>query len=118
MWRPGPRSNIGERLKAVEPYLQGEEMFLANYGDGLSDVPLPAMIDTFRKSNAVASLLLVQPTASFDLVSVSDQGHGQRHSRADSDRYLDQRRLLRDAQRNFQSYASPARNWYGSPSSG
>ena len=36
----GANANIGERLKAVEPYLQGEEMFLANYGDGLSDVPL------------------------------------------------------------------------------
>ena len=34
----GATSNIGERLKAVEPYLKGEEMFLANYGDGLSDV--------------------------------------------------------------------------------
>ena len=71
----GATSNIGERLKAVEPYLQGEKMFLANYGDGLSDVPLPAMIDRFRKTGAVASMLLVQPTASFDLVSVSEQGH-------------------------------------------
>ena len=54
----GDRSqcHVGERLKAVEPYLQGEEMFLANYGDGLSDVPLPAMVETFRQSNAVASL--------------------------------------------------------------
>ena len=38
----GANANVGERLKAVEPYLKGEEMFLANYGDGLSDVPLPA----------------------------------------------------------------------------
>src|SRR5271167_3290534 len=60
----GPNSNIGQRLKAVESHLQGEEMFLANYADGLSDVNLPAMIQTFRESNAVASLLLVQPTAS------------------------------------------------------
>src|SRR5271165_6300464 len=34
----GINSNIGERLKAVEPYLRNEEMFLANYGDGLSDM--------------------------------------------------------------------------------
>ena len=64
----GANSNIGQRLKAVEPYLEGEEMFLANYGDGLSDVPLPAMLDVFQKSKAIASLLLVQPTASFDIV--------------------------------------------------
>jgi glucose-1-phosphate cytidylyltransferase len=64
----GANGNIGQRLKAIEPYVQDEEMFLANYGDGLSDVPLPAMLDSFRRSNAVASLLLVQPTASFDIV--------------------------------------------------
>ena len=75
----GANANIGERLKAVEPYLQGEEMFLANYGDGLSDVPLPDMLETFRKSNAVASLLLVQPTASFDIVHAGPGGYGQRY---------------------------------------
>jgi glucose-1-phosphate cytidylyltransferase len=66
----GTNATIGERLKAVEPYLQGEEMFLANYGDGLSDLELPVMIDAFRRSHAIASLLLVQPTASFDIVHV------------------------------------------------
>ena len=70
----GVNSNIGERLKAVEPHLKGEKMFLANYGDGLSDVSLPAMIENFEKSDAVASLLLVQPTASFDIVNVSKEG--------------------------------------------
>jgi glucose-1-phosphate cytidylyltransferase len=70
----GATSNIGQRLKTVEPYLKGDEMFFANYGDGLSDVPLPAMLNTFRSSKAVASLLLVQPTASFDLVQAGLDG--------------------------------------------
>jgi glucose-1-phosphate cytidylyltransferase len=70
----GVNATIGERLKSVEPYLQGEEMFLANYGDGLSDLDLPVMIDVFRKSNAVGSLLLVQPTSSFDIVAVGEEG--------------------------------------------
>jgi glucose-1-phosphate cytidylyltransferase len=70
----GMNTNVGERLKAVEPYLRGEEMFLANYGDGLSDAPLPAVIERFRQSNAIASLLLVQPTASFDLVHAGPDG--------------------------------------------
>jgi glucose-1-phosphate cytidylyltransferase len=68
----GANATIGARLKAVEPHLKGEEVFLANYGDGLSDLPLPSMLDTFRKSDAVGSLLLVQPTSSFDLVSTSE----------------------------------------------
>jgi glucose-1-phosphate cytidylyltransferase len=70
----GTNATIGERLKAVEPYLEGEEMFLANYGDGLSDLELPVMIDKFCGSNAVASLLLVQPTASFDIVQFTEVG--------------------------------------------
>jgi glucose-1-phosphate cytidylyltransferase len=70
----GANANIGQRLKAIEPYIGKDEMFLANYGDGLSDLPLPTMVDTFRRSNAVASLLLVQPTASFDIVQATPNG--------------------------------------------
>jgi glucose-1-phosphate cytidylyltransferase len=70
----GANANIGERLKAVEPYLRTEDMFLANYSDGLSDLHLPSMIDELRNSNAVGSLLLVQPTASFDIVQISSEG--------------------------------------------
>ena len=70
----GATSNIGMRLKAVQPYLGDDKMFLANYGDGLSDAPLPDMIQNLEQSDAVASLLLVQPTASFDLVHVDPRG--------------------------------------------
>ncbi len=70
----GINATIGERLKAVEPYLKGDPMFLANYGDGLSDLHLPHMIETFQRSSAVASLLLVQPTASFDIVRTGESG--------------------------------------------
>jgi glucose-1-phosphate cytidylyltransferase len=70
----GANATIGERLKAVEPYLKDEETFLANYGDGLSNLQLPDMIDAYRSSGAVAALLLVQPTASFDIVHVHPSG--------------------------------------------
>jgi len=70
----GANATIGERLKAVEPYLEGEKTFLANYGDGLSDLHLPTMIEEFDRSRAVASMLLVQPTASFDIVSTESGG--------------------------------------------
>jgi glucose-1-phosphate cytidylyltransferase len=70
----GATANIGERLRTVEPYVQGETMFLANYGDGVSDLPLPVMVEAFRQSDAVASLLLVQPTASFDIVATGSEG--------------------------------------------
>jgi glucose-1-phosphate cytidylyltransferase len=70
----GASSTIGERLKAVEPHLKEEEVFLANYGDGLSDLPLPMMLEKFQESKAIAALLLVQPTASFDIVTAGSEG--------------------------------------------
>jgi glucose-1-phosphate cytidylyltransferase len=71
----GINATIGERLKAAEPFLNGEEVFLANYGDGLSDLSLLSMLDTFEQSNAIASMLLVQPTASFDMVTTGAGGY-------------------------------------------
>jgi len=70
----GINANIGERLKAVEPHLKGEDIFLANYGDGLTNTLLPDMIETFRKSKAITMLLLVQPTSSFDIVQCAAPG--------------------------------------------
>ena len=68
----GLTSNIGQRLKAVQPFLKGEETFLANYSDGLSDLPLPAEIE-FLKSHpeAVACFAGVAPTSSFHVVTVA-----------------------------------------------
>jgi glucose-1-phosphate cytidylyltransferase len=71
----GLTSNIGSRLKAVQPYLGGEEMFLANYSDGVSDLPLPAMIDFMEKRpEAVACFAGVAPYATYHLVSVEKDG--------------------------------------------
>ena len=49
---PGLHANIGERLQAVEQYLEGDEVFLANYGDGLTDAPLAD--DDRRRSRRAA----------------------------------------------------------------
>ncbi|MER3432158.1 MAG: glucose-1-phosphate cytidylyltransferase [Leptolyngbya sp. ERB_1_1] len=70
----GLYSNIGQRLKAVEKYLEGEEMFLANYSDGLSNLPLDDFIDHFMRHDKVASFLSVKPTQTFHVVSSEEDG--------------------------------------------
>ena len=55
----GLSSNIGQRFKIVQPFLEGEEMFLANYSDGLSDLPLPKMISIFEKRRKPSPVLSV-----------------------------------------------------------
>src|SRR5262249_29649730 len=44
----GLHANIGERLVAVRRYVEDEDVFLANYSDGLTDLDLPTMIETFE----------------------------------------------------------------------
>ncbi|HEX4076171.1 MAG TPA: hypothetical protein VHX49_12295 [Candidatus Acidoferrales bacterium] len=66
----GINSNIGQRLKAVEKYLEGEEEFLANYSDGLTDLALPEQIQHFRDHGKIASFLGVRPNLSYHFVSI------------------------------------------------
>jgi glucose-1-phosphate cytidylyltransferase len=70
----GLNSNIGMRLKAVEKYLQNEEVFLANYTDGLSDVNLHALVEKFLKSQKLACFVSVKPKASFHLITLDEEG--------------------------------------------
>lgn len=70
----GMTSNVGERLMKVRPYLEGEEIFLANYADGLSDLPLNKMINKFKTIDKIGSFLAYQPTQSFHIVDLEDNG--------------------------------------------
>ena len=74
----GIHSNIGERLRAVRPYLGGDEFFLANYADGVSNAPLPSMIAHLKsqhdRSGVLASFLKVRPSQSFHCVTSDPDG--------------------------------------------
>jgi glucose-1-phosphate cytidylyltransferase len=47
-------------------------MFLANYSDGLTNMPLPKMIDAFKRSGKIAAFVCAPPSQTFHVVSVSD----------------------------------------------
>jgi glucose-1-phosphate cytidylyltransferase len=71
----GQRSSIADRLRLIEPYVKDEEIFLANYSDGLTDYPLPKLIDEFSRRDSYASFLSVQPrTSSLDTVQLDANG--------------------------------------------
>ncbi len=70
----GMRSLIGERLKAVERHLEGEEVFLANYSDNLTDFHLPNLTDDFLSRDKVAGFLCVKPSQSFHVVRTNGDG--------------------------------------------
>ena len=70
----GLESAIGERLRRVREHLGDEEYFLANYADVLTDAPLDHVIESFHKSGAAASMMVVPPESTFHCVEVSETG--------------------------------------------
>ncbi len=69
IWR-----NIGERLWAVRELVRGEEIFLANYSDGLADVNLGEMVDHFKRSGKVACFLAIRPPLTYHVADIGPDG--------------------------------------------
>ena len=70
----GLHANIGQRLRAVRRYVADQDVFLANYGDVLTDAPLPELIDDFLRRDKVAAFIAVKPNYTFHVVSMRDDG--------------------------------------------
>ena len=70
----GIRSNIGQRLRAVEKYVAEEETFLANYCDGLTDLPFPSYLEFARQHDKIATFVSVRPNLSYHVVHTGADG--------------------------------------------
>jgi glucose-1-phosphate cytidylyltransferase len=69
----GLQSMIGERLRRVQSHLAGEEVFLASYGDAVTDAPLPTLLTDFLERDKVAGFLCIRPASySFHTVSITN----------------------------------------------
>lgn len=73
IWR-----NIGSRLWAVRDHVMDEEMFFANYSDGLSNVDLDDMVTRFRRSDKLACFLAVHPPVTYHLIDIAEDGNVNR----------------------------------------
>jgi glucose-1-phosphate cytidylyltransferase len=71
----GLHSNIGERLRRVRKHLSNEEMFLANYADGVSDLDLDRYVESFRKRDKVACFVSVPAPHTFHIVHADAEHH-------------------------------------------
>jgi glucose-1-phosphate cytidylyltransferase len=65
----GLEASIGERLAQAREHVADDEVFLASYGDTLTDAPLPLLIAAHAASGKVASLLATKPNYTFNVIS-------------------------------------------------
>jgi len=70
----GMDTAIGERLRRVRPYLEGDEFFLANYGDVLTDAPINGLVEQLAATDAVGQFIAVRPQDSFHVVDMDAGG--------------------------------------------
>jgi glucose-1-phosphate cytidylyltransferase len=70
----GAQTAIGQRLKMVEPFLGDDQVFLATYGDALTDVPLADVIATHEQSGQTAVLMSVRPRLDYHLLHSRPDG--------------------------------------------
>jgi glucose-1-phosphate cytidylyltransferase len=71
----GLTSNVGERLRRVREFLGDDEMFLANYADGLSDLELDLYVKQFAERDSTACFLSVPAPHTFHVVHADEADH-------------------------------------------
>lgn len=58
-------SEIGERLRRVKDHIGDDEIFFANYADGVTDLALDTYLERFEGSDQVGGFLAVRPPQSY-----------------------------------------------------
>jgi glucose-1-phosphate cytidylyltransferase len=69
IWR-----NIGERLWAVRDHVKDEEIFCANYSDGLTDVDLGDVLEKFKASGKAACFVATRPPLTYHMADIAPDG--------------------------------------------
>lgn len=70
----GADATIGERLHAVRPFVDDDPIFLANYSDGLTNCPLPDILQRLQATNAIAVCMATRSNHSVHFVRHAPDG--------------------------------------------
>lgn len=69
----GPDTETGGRLKMIEKYID-TPVFFTTYGDGLSDVSIPRLLEAHLASARTATMTTVHPPTHYGIVDVGEGG--------------------------------------------
>ena len=70
----GDHASIGDRLLAAQAHVGDDEVFLATYGDGLTDAPLDEMVDQLVANGKTCLFISVRPRLSYHVVDADEDG--------------------------------------------
>ena len=73
----GPDSMTGGRVKRVQRYLAGEDRFMVTYGDGVSDVDVPKLLDFHRSHGKIATVTTFRPVSRFGILDINQSNQVQ-----------------------------------------
>ncbi|MEW6064009.1 MAG: glucose-1-phosphate cytidylyltransferase [Bacillota bacterium] len=65
----GLNTQTGGRIKRIQKYI-GNDPFLMTYGDGVSNIDLPALIEKHNKSGKTVTLSAIQPGGRFGVLDI------------------------------------------------
>lgn len=67
----GKDTLTGGRVKRIQSYVNNET-FMLTYGDGVSNVNIPKLIETHRKNNKYVTVTAIQPSGKFGALNIGD----------------------------------------------
>jgi len=67
----GLDTNTGGRMKKIEKYIKND-VFMATYADGLSDINIQELVDHHKKSGKIATMTCVNLRSNFGIVSFDE----------------------------------------------
>lgn len=68
----GSQTNTGGRIKKVQKLIQ-EDIFLATYGDGLSNVNIKSLLKFHQAHEKIATLTAVRPRSTFGIMGIDSK---------------------------------------------
>jgi len=69
----GENTATGGRLRRVREYLSDDEPFCFTYGDGVSDVNIPKLIDFHKSQGKLATVTAIQPPGRYGALDIEGE---------------------------------------------
>jgi glucose-1-phosphate cytidylyltransferase len=68
----------GGRVGRVQKHLEGDEVFMVTYGDGLADIDVRKLLAFHRRHGKLATVTTVSPVSRYGILDVTEEGQVSR----------------------------------------